>query len=608
MATTTRLLAAFVLWQAIQIIPVQVAAALQMLGWIERVSISRVAEFQAVLLAAVALWYFTTRSSDLAHRETQSHQHELLPMYIVVAAAVLLCSYLAFVVQVFTAFPFGSDSLTYHLPLAVRWLQDGSLAIPASRAWQDSMPGNAEIVMAILLSSGKQSAVVMASWIPALILVLSTYALGMWISRGNRLASISACLIVLSIPMIEFQTFSEYVDLLGAAGILAAFAVILRVDSNTPANNRALLAPAVSFVAGLACGISVGTKPVYYFYAAVFCLFMVGFLWANRNLGAKAVLRSAMLVGFGILLPSSFWFARGWKQTGNPVFPMQVQIGQRILLPGYESSQITHRNFEFDFVRKTREWPVYPWTEWKRSPGYLKIPYGEGEGFGAAFATFVPIGVLFFFFRCCVLRENLRRDWILLFLFAALVLSWWVLMARVLRFGQVIWVFACILTVPLISALHGRKRKSFAVLLVGSITAGSVICASVVLHSMAGRLRKHLWSRSQIYNYPKFIDELPSGSVVLNAAGPENNFTLAGKHLTNRVIADFEVPSKLTSESLRESGADYVVEVVPSAGYPEAFLLGSGATLIDDELVPTGEDRLRWRIWKVTKRNPNVAH
>ena len=104
------------------------------------------------------------------------------------------------------------------------------------------------------------------------------------------------------------------------------------------------------------------------------------------------------------------------------------------------------------------------------------------------------------------------------------------------------------------------------------------------------------------------IDELPSGSVVLNASGiEEKNFSLAGKQLTNRVIASFEAPAELTPESLHVSQADYLAEIVPGGKYSEFSLTSSGATVMDDELVPTGEDKIRWRIWKV-EGNGNLAH
>jgi hypothetical protein len=599
-STVPRGLSCLVLWEAIQLIPVHLLATLQMLGWATRVTVPALAEMEAAILAGASVWAWARGRSAPAGPNTESRVDGPLPVYILAAAAVLLGSYLIFAADVFTGFPTGSDAVIYHLPLAVRWLQDGSLAIPASRVWRYSMPGNAEIGMMILLSSGQQSTTVMASWIPALMVTASTYLLAMWISKGNRLASITACLIVLSIPMIEFQVFSAYVDLLGTAGVLAAFALILSASGEEPGDKPAVLAPALSLVSGLACGISLGTKPIYYLHAAVFSVFTAYVFWANRDRGKKALLKPAMLVVLGMLLPSVFWFARALKETGNPVYPMQVKVAQRVIFAGYKPSQLGDFR-EFDFVRQRREWPAYPWTEWKRNPGYLKVPYAEGAGFGAVFATFVPLGVLFFFVRNCVLRQESRRDWILLFVFATLLLSWWIWMERVPRYGQVVWVFACILSVPLIVVLQSRRR-GLATLMTGSIIATSVVCASVPLHSMAGRLRKHLWSRAQIYNYPQAIDALPVGSVVLNATGiGEKNFALAGRQLTNRVIPDFEAPSELAAQSLCAIGADYVVEVVPGGRYSEPSLVSSGATAMDDELVVTGEDRVRWRIWRVGK-------
>jgi hypothetical protein len=512
-----------------------------------------------------------------------------------VTAAVLASSYLASAANIFTSFPSGSDALIYHLPLATRWLQEGSLAIPPSGAWRFSMPGNAEIGMMILLSSGWQSAAVIASWIPAATVALSTYLLAIWISGAQRIPSIMCTLLVLSIPMIEAQTFSAYVDLLGTAGILAAVALILTSAREAPA-----LRPAVWFLSGLMCGISIGTKPVYYLYAALFCMFAACVLWVRRSTGPHLRFRSAALLVIGVLLPSIFWFARAVKQTGNPLYPIQVKVAGRIVLPGYERSEITHPDFELNAVRSPVEWPLYPWTEWKKITGYLKVPYGEGDGLGAAFATFVPLALLYFGLRSFADRQHRSRNIALLASLAVLTISWWELMERVLRFGQLICIFVCILSVPLLAFLHSRQRRAFAALFLASISVTSTIMASVPLHMLLGRVRRDLWSRAAVYNYPKRIDELPPRNVVLNATGAqERNFELSGRKLTNRVIANFEAPPEATPEALRHSGIEYLAEIVPQGPYSEASLLASGAVVIDDEMVPTGQEKVRWRIWKL---------
>jgi hypothetical protein len=582
---SVRLLAWLVLWEALQILPVHVLAALQLSGVIARVDITKLAMFEgAVLLVAAILARGRSAQSTAARGEREGGS---LPMFIKVCIAVMAISYFVFAANILTGFPLGSDALIYHLPLATRWLQNGSLALPASGAWQFSMPGNAEIGMMVLLGSGTQGAVAIANWVPAAILALSTYLLCMRMS-GSRTAAIAASLIVFSIPMVEAQAFSAYVDLLGTAGILASvtFALSVKGGAASPAT--------LLFLSGLACGISIGTKPVYYLYA-VFCSALIGrALWEASRAQKPKLWKWGSLVIVGLLLPSAFWFGRALQQTGNPVYPIQLRVGNRVVLRGYAPSQITEPEFELNFVHHPRQWVAYPWTEWKSLTGYLRVPYGEGDGLGGAFAAFVPLGILFFVVKCfrgAVPRERLA----LLFGFLLLVGAWWLAMERVLRFGQVIWIFGCILAVPLIVLLEREYRRAFGTLLVVTIAATALISASVPLHLVAGRVRKHLWSRSDVYNYPKFLDQLPPGSTVVNATGgKDKNFALAGRQLNNRVIASFEAPP--TAESLH--GPEYVVETVPGV-YPETSLVRPGAVLVDDEWVSTGEEKVRWRVWKV---------
>ena len=171
-------------------------------------------------------------------------------------------------------------------------------------------------------------------------------------------------------------------------------------------------------------------------------------------------------------------------------------------------------------------------------------------------------------------------------------------MERVLRFGQAICILACTLSVPLLAFLRSRQRRTFAALFVTTISITSLVVASIPLHLMVGRARKHLWSRSDVYNYPKLLDQLPPGSVLVNATGQNvRNFQLAGRSLNNKVITNFEAPQK--AEDLSGTGAGYVIQIVPGGLYPEEELSAAGATVVDDETVPSGEDKVRWKIWKL---------
>ena len=587
-----RALAALVLWEAIEIIPVQVLATLQLLHVIARVSIPKTAVAEIVILLLVVLWFFRTPRPEQTSAEPAQ---EAIPGYVLLVAAILACSYVAFAINAFTCYPLGSDVVIYHLPLATRWLQEGSLAMPASHVWRFSLPGNAEIGMMVLLSSGWQPVVVVASWIPAAMVATSTYLLSMWISGQQRTVALTTTLLVLTIPMIEWQAFSAYVDLLATAGVLAALALVLAA-----VRNGARIPGTIWLLSGLACGISIGTKPVYYLYAALFCVFIAGALWYARREGDTHVIKAGALVVLGLLLPSIFWFGRATVATENPIYPMRVTVGDRVILPGYARSEITEPDYELNSVHRSLEWVVYPWTEWKKLTGFLKVPYGEGDGLGAAFATFVPVGMAYFLLFMLREQSSRRRYLVMLAAFLIMFLGWWLVMQRVLRFGQIIAIFTCVLSVPFLSLLQSRQRRSFTVLFVLAIGVTSLISASVPLHLLAGRVRKHLWSRAAVYTYPKVIDELPPGSSVLNATGDKaRNFALVGRSLSNRLIANFEAPPDSTAEALHAAGAQYIAEIVPGALYPDGSLASAGAVLIDDELVPSGEEKVHWRIWKL---------
>jgi hypothetical protein len=60
------------------------------------------------------------------------------------------------------------------------------------------------------------------------------------------------------------------------------------------------------------------------------------------------------------------------------------------------------------------------------------------------------------------------------------------------------------------------------------------------------------------------------------------------------VIASFELPSALAPESLGKTRADCLVEVPYPASHAETFVPVALPMLVDDKLVPNGDDWLRW--------------
>ena len=101
------------------------------------------------------------------------------------------------------------------------WLHAGSLSIPGLRVWQYALPGNAEIDMMLLLGTRHEALVPLVNVYAAIVPAVACYAIASRIVKGNGNAAIAVTAIVLSLPIVEFQTFSAYVDLFGTAFLMA---------------------------------------------------------------------------------------------------------------------------------------------------------------------------------------------------------------------------------------------------------------------------------------------------------------------------------------------------------------------------------------------------
>ena len=616
------LLCLIVLWVTFLIVPVQFMGALEIARFIPRVTVSGVALLQlGVLAGAIALYFRYRPLTTYSASESTARTEERLPSYLKLSAAIVAGSYLLFAIDLWTSFPQGSDTLAYHIPLAVRWLQEGSLRVPVNRAWEFSLPSNGEIIQMLALATGKQSLIPLGNWLAGIVLLIAAYPIAMRFSKGLKPPALAAILILFSIPIIEFQTFSAYVDLFGTAFLFAAVALFgyryrsSIVSESDPGTGLSLTAVTAS---ALACGLSLGTKTTFLPYCAVFFGAAMFILLRERRIHRKSLGLLLCLVILGMLLPSAFWYARELQATGNPLYPTSISVGRHMIFPGYQSVMpdagkllVDHRPAaqgygDTKFVRRRAEWWIYPWTEWMNVSGSFPIVYGEGSGFGSAFATFVVVGVGFAIFRCFrvfrVHQESSGVTRMSVLLWLVLFLIWIFAMRRELRFGLPVWAYACLLSVPAIALLMKAYPRASAILFVCAISTTCAISCLVPFHNIGGHLSSGKWSRSATYNYPAFIDELPSGTTILNDTPLlEKDFALAGKRLTNRVVNAFEAPQELTPEFLRSRNVDYVVRITSANDREDASPAELPKPVSATEVFRSDQLGQIWRIWRVNK-------
>jgi hypothetical protein len=615
-------LSVMVLWITLLIVSVQFLGELEIVGIISRVTLPGIALLQLVVLGGAATLSFARRPlTTLSFRDFAAGFHEKFPFYLKLSSIILGGSYLLFAINLCTSFPNGTDALSYHMPLALRWLQEGSLRISSDKAWQFSLPGNGEIVEMLALATGKQFLVPLGSWVASIVLATAAYSLAVRFSNGAKAPAFSAILVVFSIPMVEFQAFSAYVDIFGTAFLFAAVTVWTHryhsqivAERTTPVQSLSLGALAVS---GLACGVSLGTKTTFLPYCAMFLAGVIYILWKERHIHKEPV---SLLVGIflvGVLLPSAFWNVRALQATGNPVYPIPVSLGTHEIFTGFQPATKLLVNDppggpsnqgDNKFVRHVSEWLIYPWTEWLNSfGGDFPTVYGEASGLGGAFATFVVVGVGFVAYQCASGSgppQVLGATRTVLLGLSVSLLIWVFAMHRVLRFGLPIWIFACLLAAPAFALLMKACPRASAVLFVCAISTTCAINSLVPFHEFAGNLLSWRWSRSAIYAYPGFIDELPPGTCILNDSPlREKNFPLAGSKLSNKVVTNFEAPQEITPGFISSRKIDYIVQIAPIKNTADSSLAALPESVASTEVFHATQLALVWRIWKVGTRD-----
>ncbi|MGH8584276.1 MAG: hypothetical protein ACREWG_16190 [Gammaproteobacteria bacterium] len=598
----TALLAGVVIYIVLVLLPVQLLATLEMMHLIASVSLAQIALVELFVLVVILTYLARGPKVSLGMPESRNRVTTALayvaalPTSVSRGGAVVGACYAVFLVNLLVSYPTGTDALSYHFPVALRWLQEGSLRIPGSKQWQFSLPGNAEVPMMILFGTGWQALATLPQMLGVAVLAAGSYRIAIRLGAAHGGAA-AAVVILLSVPMITFQAFSGYIDLFGAAFLVAAVALFLsRYDGfDQPPPRRIFLARLG--VCGLACGIALGTKPTYYVYAAAFWSAAVCVLGLERfrhRIPLKAV-AAVMLVGLAI--PSVFWFGRAVYATGNPLYPLQVEVMGHAIFDGYTQTQIGTVAGDSQFVRSRAEWIIYPWTEWK----YSGSSYGTGTGLGAAFAAFVPLGLVMAIGGMALRKGNGRKP---MLIFTAILFAmgvvWWFTLGRMLRFAIPLIAFSCVASAPLLDYLMKRRRTATGLLLVLSLGTTCLISSFQPVHSFMGRARIWNWTRAVYYGVPAIVDTFPNGSCVLNAAEYTASFALAGKRLSNRVITWFERPSVLTSEFLQQRGVDYVVKAGPKDD-EDRLLSTIGARLIFDDasVLLGGGVKSPWRIWKI---------
>jgi len=240
----------------------------------------------------------------------------------------------------------NKDALSYHLPRAYYWLQQGSLHyLPYSDFRWTEFPPNSSITLMWLMAVG-----IGYEWmhipqaIGAVMIALGVYRLTI-LCGGNRLAAVCASIICLGFPATIYQMGTSGNDLMVGGLIISAvvfFAQALQPSSDVSAVRRATVQVAISV------GLGVGTKWTFLMllpgmlFFAVGALFVLGWgAWRLR------IIRLLLIGAVACVTLGSYNYVQNYLDHGSPTFSKTANdimatlptstILQRVVLSVYQT-------------------------------------------------------------------------------------------------------------------------------------------------------------------------------------------------------------------------------------------------------------------------------
>ena len=230
----------------------------------------------------------------------------------------------------------GDDPTSFHLPGVGRWIQDGTMwkidqFVPLLA--QGNYPNNGDVVLlSTILPWHNDFLVRLPSVVFLVTTALATFAVAREL-RASQAASLLAAAAAVSLPVVGYVTIPRALPDAIMWTTFACGALFLLRHARTARRADLVLA-------GVALGVAAGTK----WYGVSSVPVLVAIWLAARAIAARhapggadarrpELLRDGVLVGGLALLGMLPWLARNLALSGNPVFPLHVELLGITILP-----------------------------------------------------------------------------------------------------------------------------------------------------------------------------------------------------------------------------------------------------------------------------------
>lgn len=220
--------------------------------------------------------------------------------------------------------PFGWDSLNYHFTFAVEWLKSGNLNVPIIISDDPSptyYPINGSLFYLWLMFPFKNVFLADLGQLPFFILsALAVYNISRKIGVGREFSFYAAALFLL-IPNFFKQLQIAYVDLMMAGLFLACVNYLFLLQESFSWQN--------ALIFSLSLGLFLGTKTTALPFAA---LLLIPFCYYYLKNLRKIYLAGILILG--ILALGGFSYIRNFFDTGNPLFPLNLDLFGKVVFKG----------------------------------------------------------------------------------------------------------------------------------------------------------------------------------------------------------------------------------------------------------------------------------
>lgn len=228
--------------------------------------------------------------------------------------------------------PLEFDAHVYHLPIATEWLQTKSILNVYFSAFAGPLgyyPSMYELLYAWYMMPFQSDLLVNILNVPLFIFIIcAVYAILRELNVSRR-AALIGCSFPLYVPVFTHQLGTIFVDTFFTLNITCAVFFLVQLARG----KQVLLS---SILLGMSTGLFMGTK----YLGLAYCLPILfsglaiyGFRWRDYQYRRGSLIALVHWCIFG-----SLFYLRNWWNAGNPVFPVEVSIGNWNIFEGYHGT------------------------------------------------------------------------------------------------------------------------------------------------------------------------------------------------------------------------------------------------------------------------------